>query len=108
MGQILILHHYLGTWEQFSFRQDPRVVQERSPKVSFACFSRTESFPTTCWQDSNVACVELFGQRFLVDAQTNETHRAHDTIGWLDGFIHQVGAAKAAYYLEGAGIVEHG
>jgi hypothetical protein len=51
-----------------------------------------------------VCCV----QRFLVDAQTNGTNRALDTVGWLDGFIHQVGAAKAAYYLKGAGIVDHG
>jgi hypothetical protein len=31
--QILIINHYLGTWEQFSFRNDPRTAAERSEAV---------------------------------------------------------------------------
>jgi hypothetical protein len=39
-----------------------------------------------------VCCV----QRFLVDSQTNGTNRVLDTVGWSDGFVQQVGAAKAS------------
>jgi hypothetical protein len=31
--QLLLLHHYLGTWEQYNFRQDARQGNERSLKV---------------------------------------------------------------------------
>jgi len=31
--QLLLLHHYLGTWEQYNFRQDARQGNERSRKV---------------------------------------------------------------------------
>jgi hypothetical protein len=43
-----------------------------------------------------------------VDSQSNETIRVLDTVGRLDGFTHPVGAAKVSYYLEDAGIVDHG
>jgi hypothetical protein len=47
-------------------------------------------------------------QRFLADnaATTFATHRANDTLGWLDGFIQQVGLPKALFYLEDAGVVQ--
>jgi hypothetical protein len=46
-------------------------------------------------------------QRFHADAAaaTNETHRALDVVGWLDGLVQQVGVTKARLYLKGAGLV---
>ena len=35
--QLILIHHYLGTWEQFSFRNDPRAGNERSQRVSSGC-----------------------------------------------------------------------
>jgi Glycosyl transferase family 2 len=35
--QLVLIHHYLGTWEQFSFRNDPRTEKERSQSVSNGC-----------------------------------------------------------------------
>jgi hypothetical protein len=32
--QVLVIHHYLGTWEQLSARDDPRASKERSREVS--------------------------------------------------------------------------
>jgi hypothetical protein len=32
--QLLLIHHYLGSWEQYGYRQDPRAGNERSRKVS--------------------------------------------------------------------------
>ena len=35
--QLLLIHHYLGTWEQYNFRRDARQGNERSRKVRFSC-----------------------------------------------------------------------
>ena len=37
-AQLLLIHHYLGTWEQYSFRQDARKGKERSRNVSGTTF----------------------------------------------------------------------
>jgi hypothetical protein len=31
--QVLVLHHYIGTWQQYSFREDARTGNERSAQV---------------------------------------------------------------------------
>jgi hypothetical protein len=45
--QILVLHHYHVSLEQFSFRQDSRVVQECSPKVRFALLGIVQEYKLT-------------------------------------------------------------
>lgn len=43
--QVIVLHHYLGTWETFTYRQDPR--KERNAKVHFYCLGALFFFFTT-------------------------------------------------------------
>lgn len=40
-NQLLLIHHYLGTWEQYSYRDDSRAGRERSEKVSLVLYVQT-------------------------------------------------------------------
>jgi hypothetical protein len=41
--QLLVIHHYLGTWEQFSYRDDSRAGNERSRKVNSCIMCETSA-----------------------------------------------------------------
>lgn len=49
--QLLLLHHYLGTWEQYNFRRDARQGNERSRKVR-ALFDELIFFAFTSWEQT--------------------------------------------------------
>jgi Glycosyl transferase family 2 len=46
--QLLLIHHYLGTWAQYSYRSDARAGNERSQRVSYGC-SRRELERRSCF-----------------------------------------------------------
>jgi hypothetical protein len=70
------IHHYVGTLEQFSFRSDPRAETNVSRNVQL-------------YVKKGDGTTDLY------------THSQ----GWIEGFIQQVGLAKAKELLEGVGQV---
>jgi len=76
--QTVMIHHYLGSWEQYTFRDDARKGDIRSKEA----FRKAQHF----------------GTRGRVD---------DDLIhGWLTGFVADVGPDMASKLLEGAGKVD--
>jgi hypothetical protein len=71
-----VLHHYIGTLEQFTFRSDPR--QGRRTVETYMHY-----------QDVNASTVRPWESR-----------------RWLVDFVEALGAAEAAHLLKGAGRVE--
>lgn len=71
---LLRVHHYLGTWETYSYRNDSRKGAERSREA---------------WE------FRAFG---------NQVGPNRDIVPWLDGFVKHHGQAKAAQLLQGAGL----
>jgi hypothetical protein len=72
----LVLHHYIGTFEQFTFRSDPRQGRRTADEYSG-------------YQDVSFGMVGPWESR-----------------RWLVDFVAAVGATDAAHLLEGAGQVE--
>jgi len=73
--QLLLIHHYLGTWEQYNFRQrDARLGNERSRNL----------------YDPTARLAQ--GKSDMV-------------VPWWRGFVETVGAARAEYLLRGSGVV---
>eukprot|EP00797_Seminavis_robusta_P035035 Sro858_g211840.1 n/a (265) ;mRNA; r:21336-22130 len=71
---LLRVHHYLSTWETYSFRNDSRKGGERSREA---------------WE---------FRALHARDGPTM------DIVAWLQGFVHQYGLETATQLLEGAGV----
>ncbi len=72
----LVLHHYVGTMEQFTFRDDPRTGKRT-----------TESYAQ--YQDVNFSTVHPW-----------------DSQHWLVEFVENMGKQQAAYLMQGAGQME--
>jgi hypothetical protein len=77
------IHHYLGTLEQYSFRADPRA--ETNVSISLVTKGR--------------------GVQAYSNKGGNATYLCIHSQGWSEGFIQQVGLAKAKELLEGVGQV---
>jgi hypothetical protein len=74
-----VVHHYLGTWEQYSFRENVRKIIKEGNR-SRKSFNRYKN----------------------VDAGDD------DSIGpWLDGFVEDKGLDVASKLLKGVGDVVH-
>jgi hypothetical protein len=75
--QVLAIHHYSGTWEQYSFRDDARQGKERSKKVGSSAlqvlhwrnfgFPATHSHPLTCHHRD---CISTTNDRNIVRCKT--------------------------------------
>ena len=65
-NQVFVIHHYLGTWEQYSYRDDSRAGVERSRQVGGLCFD---------------ACLLACCCRFLFpDGKNNLSRLFHDSL----------------------------
>jgi hypothetical protein len=81
----LVIQHYAGTFEQYSFRDDPRD----------GIAGRPARLDRTIWQ--------AIGQ---VPAVSADILRRDDAmLDWLPGFVESVGASEAALLLAGVGVV---
>jgi hypothetical protein len=81
----LVIQHYAGTFEQYSFRDDPRD----------GIAGRPARLDRTIWQ--------AIGQ---VPAASADVLRRDDAmLDWLPGFVESVGASEAALLLAGLGVV---
>lgn len=76
--QALVINHYLGTWEQYSFRDDSRKGEQRS------------------LEEYNKA--QRFGKRGEVDEVVDQT--------WLNGFVNKMGVKASIKLLKDVGIVD--
>jgi len=76
----LLIHHYLGTYAQYSFRDDPRNAIKGRPKRTFSLWNSTGQDPPADTFDDSMR-------------------------PWLSGFIDSVGEAEAALLLKGVGEV---
>jgi hypothetical protein len=87
----LVIHHYLGTLEQYTFRDDPRDEIPGRPK-------RVDA-----WR---LARRGLGGEND--DGTTNATALVLDTYmrTWVSGFVQSVGAYNAIKLLEGVGKIK--
>lgn len=110
--QVLVLHHYLGTWEQYSFRDDARQGKERSQKV---CTSgrrpREQSKPI---QKPSLSHSLITSPPYIpiimqqayhaiqgIDTETDDALRP-----WLQGFVNSVGLDIAMALTKDAGKVQ--
>jgi len=75
----LLVYHYPGTYEQYTYRDDPRNAIPGRPARNFDSWSR-------------------LGHPAVVKDET--------VIRWLDGFVRSVGFDEARRLLDGVGIVE--
>jgi hypothetical protein len=78
----LVLHHYTGRWDQWSFRSDPRrqqpaQQQQRRTKERFESYIQASH-----WIDKSIS------------------------VSWLEDFVSQVGIDQARMLLEGTGQVQ--
>lgn len=74
----LMIHHYLGTFEQYSFRDDPRNSIVGRPKRAFGLWNSSGQDPAANTLDDSMR-------------------------PWLTGFVGSVGESEAARLLEGTG-----
>jgi hypothetical protein len=81
----LVIQHYAGTFEQYSFRDDPRD----------GIAGRPARLDRTIWQS--------IGQ--VPAASDNILRRDDAMLDWLPGFVESVGASEAALLLAGVGVV---
>ena len=80
------LRHYLGTQEQFSFRSDPRKTAKNGPIPQGANYDQRN--------------LDAYVRR-----GAGANYMDSDSQGWIEGFIQQVGLAKAKELLAGVGQV---
>jgi hypothetical protein len=110
--QRLVIHHYLGTWEQYSFRDDSRAGNERSRQVRRvrACDGKfiVCGFHSSCILVSRlmlyVSLLFLWVQMYDKAASLNESIR-DVAAPWLQGFVDDVGGDKARHLLRDVGVV---
>jgi virulence-associated protein VagC len=76
----LVLHHYTGRWDQWSFRSDPRLQQQTQ-------YRRTR-------------------HRFESHVQASHWIDRSITQSWLVDFVSQVGINQARMLLEGTGRIQ--
>jgi hypothetical protein len=80
----LLIQHYAGTFEQYSYRDDPRD----------GIAGRPVRMNRTIWQ--------AIGQ---VPGSAEILRRDNAMLDWLPGFVESVGASEAALLLAGVGVV---
>ena len=119
--QVLVLNHYLGTWEQYSYREDSRTGNERSRMVDSVCvrvysflICKASSWTSglvflVCWlkffRIDSSCCVSLKQQAYQKAARLDqETDDA--IVPWLEGFVREQGHDTALELLEGVGRLE--
>jgi hypothetical protein len=84
----LVIQHYAGTFEQYSFRDDPRD----------GIAGRPVRMDRTIWQQ--------IGQPVPLPAVSADIpQRDNAMLDWLPGFVESVGASGAALLLAGVGVV---
>jgi hypothetical protein len=82
----LVIQHYAGTFEQYSYRDDPRD----------GIAGRPARMDRTIWQS-------IGQQEPAVSADILQRDNA--MLDWLPGFVESVGASEAALLLAGVGVV---
>ena len=82
---LIRVHHYLGSQEQYFFRDDPRA--ENSTKTNSTLY--------------NVRGIKRYDR---LNKRAN--HEDHAAKGWITGFVQNVGLETAVELLEGVGKVE--
>jgi hypothetical protein len=80
----LVLHHYTGRWDQWSFRSDPRQLQQQQQTQKQTQKRRTRD-------------------RFEAYLQASHWIDTSITPSWLEDFVSQVGIDQARMLLEGTG-----
>jgi hypothetical protein len=78
---LLLVHHYLGTFEQYTFREDPRNAIKGRPKRDQKLWKSTGQSPPATIRDDSIS-------------------------SWLTGFVENVGEAEAQRLLDGVGVLE--
>jgi hypothetical protein len=102
--QLFVVHHYLGTWEQFSYREDSRAGNERSRKVSSFIICETSAMSSFVALSDSVLHPRHSSQMYDRAASVNASVR-NEIIPWLEGFVTDVGSTRAKYLLKDAGVV---
>jgi hypothetical protein len=82
----LVLHHYTGRWDQWSFRSDPRQLQQQQ---------QTQTQKQTQKRRTR--------DRFEAYLQASHWIDTSITPSWLEDFVSQVGIDQARMLLEGTG-----
>lgn len=77
---VLAINHYLGSWEQYEYRNDARITDARVGELR----SRKE-----------------YNKVKALDTGTNDDIRP-----WLQGFVENMGAAKAHFLLDQVGVLQ--
>jgi hypothetical protein len=77
----LLIYHYLGTLEQFTYREDPRNQIEKRPKRDHKLWSTTGHKPVATIRDDSMP-------------------------RWLTGFVNHVGNEEAHRLLDRVGVLE--
>lgn len=85
----LVIHHYAGTFEQYTFRNDPRDAVAGRP------------------QRSDQAVYNQVGQESLEQQHRSADYKDTSIAAWLEGFVEAVGASEARRLLEGVGVVDY-
>ena len=96
---VVLTHHYVGTYPQWSFRDDPRTAAWTKPTAKLA-ESRNITIPK-----SKITTATRSRERYETFAQL-DAHVVDDSIrGWLQDFVEEEGLASVLHLLKGAGQV---
>jgi hypothetical protein len=112
--QVFVINHYLGTWEQYAYRDDSRVGNERSVEVSFAfCpFFFLRRVAINFWRAIFIVNLQRLYSPFLSYKQQYQkaariNQETDDSIvPWLNSFVKYVGFEAASTLLAGVGELE--
>jgi hypothetical protein len=101
----LLIQHYAGTFEQYSYRDDPRNTMAGRRSQSRTDRSVWERIGCRQSQSQSAPGVARTGARTQADVHADVLVRDNAMMDWLPGFVESVGVSEAARLLDGVGVV---